>query len=206
MANNKLELVSAFVDGELDKQQVDELLPILSKEDALRCQWQRYHVIGEALRNNLPDKMHRNLANRVALSLKEVPTLLSPETINTSPTHSSRKSFTGYAIAASVAVVGFFAVGLMDESLQQNDPRLAKANRDTAIVASSQSSVTQGQFTAFNTADMSRNMLAEPAVRNPEVGSKLRTYVISHEYSATSLSRRGLPPDVRLVTFTTPSK
>ena len=48
------ERISALMDGELDDQAADELIPMLARErDALET-WRVYHLISDALRENQP--------------------------------------------------------------------------------------------------------------------------------------------------------
>ncbi|HEY6007249.1 MAG TPA: sigma-E factor negative regulatory protein, partial [Geobacteraceae bacterium] len=53
MANEQEERVSALTDGELDPHQLDSLLARMREDDALRARWARYHLISDALHNNL---------------------------------------------------------------------------------------------------------------------------------------------------------
>jgi len=189
MKEIKTEKLSLFVDGELEAQEADALLSSMCGEGDLKSCWHRYHLIGDALRNNLPVDTKHNLAERVSLALKDEPTLFCP--ISAKPASPStlavskpRQSFTGFAIAASVAVVGFVAVSLLGWNIiQENQQLIAQQNerKNSAPVIHAVS--TEGRFSAS------------------QVDPKLRSYMIDHANFTSLYSRPGLPPNVRVVTF-----
>jgi sigma-E factor negative regulatory protein RseA len=74
------ERISALMDGELDDQAADELIPVLARErDALET-WRVYHLISDALRENqplprapvVPLQPRRRIALPIAASLAAV--------------------------------------------------------------------------------------------------------------------------------------
>lgn len=184
MKKIKIEKLSLFVDGELEAQEADALLSSMCREGDLKGCWHRYHLIGDALRNNLPTDTKHNLAERVSSALKDEPTLFCPVSVKlpSSPLASSKpqKSFTGFAIAASVAVVGFVAVSLLGWNIiQENQQIIAQKIAAPVIHVVS----TEGRFSTNH------------------VDPKLRSYMIDHANFTSLYSRPGLPPNVRVVTF-----
>ncbi|NOX76672.1 MAG: sigma-E factor negative regulatory protein [Gammaproteobacteria bacterium] len=125
------------MDGELygveQQGAVDELL---TNEAHRRC-WERYHVISNAMRHNLPGGLDSGLASRVMAALENEPTVLAPTLASAQPStptpisissltqaqppteHSTQKmqsrsllgrKMTGLAVAASVAAVTVLGV------------------------------------------------------------------------------------------------
>jgi len=181
MKKIKTEKLSLFVDGELETQEADALLSSMCREGNLKSCWHRYHLIGDALRNNLPRDTKHNLAERVSSALKDEPTLLCPPPLTSSK---PQKSWTGFAIAASVAVVGFVAVSLLGWNInQKNQPLVAQQNEPKI------------------SAPVTRTLAAEDRFNTNQVDPKLRSYMIDHANSTSLYHRPGLPPNVRVVTF-----
>lgn len=186
MKKIKTEKLSLFVDGELETQEADALLSSMCREGNLKSCWHRYHLIGDALRNNLPQDTKHNLAERVSSALKDEPTLLCPLPSNPPPMTASKpqKSLPGFAIAASVAVVGFVAVSLLGWNIiQENQPLVAQQNEQKI------------------SAPITHIVAAEGRLSTSHVDPKLRSYMIDHANSTSLYSRPGLPPNVRVVTF-----
>ena len=106
------ETMSAWVDSELDGQQVDPLLPQLKRDPELRRNWDCYHLIGDALRGvHGPD-----LCARIRDRLDAEPTVFAPQ--RRSKTEKLR--WAALSLAASVAAAAF--VGWMALSGTQPGP------------------------------------------------------------------------------------
>ncbi len=100
------EQLSALVDGELPDDQVALLLARMEREPELRRRWASYHLIGDALRGHLPERIDSGLADRVAAALADEPAPVPgrgglPRWL---------QPVAGAAIAATVAVVAILAV------------------------------------------------------------------------------------------------
>ncbi|HEY1773417.1 MAG TPA: sigma-E factor negative regulatory protein [Gammaproteobacteria bacterium] len=108
MTQKLREQISALCDHELPEGEHELLLRRFSVEKSLRLHWERYHLIGAALRKELPAVDSRGLADRVmaALHVEAVP---EPEQTKFMP--SLLRGFAGMAIAATVAVVAIVGIG-----------------------------------------------------------------------------------------------
>ncbi|NMH64789.1 sigma-E factor negative regulatory protein [Shewanella salipaludis] len=109
------EWVSAAVDDETDAQ----TLAALSADTHSHGQWQKYHLIGDAMRGELPQTIDLDFAARVAAAIESEPALVASEPeVATQAAQSkvvpfftqSLKQFGQYAIAASVALVAIVGV------------------------------------------------------------------------------------------------
>ena len=70
------EKLSAFMDGEvLDK----ELMGSIARDESMKETWQRYHLVRDAMRGDVGEVIHFDIANRVALALENEPVRISPE-------------------------------------------------------------------------------------------------------------------------------
>jgi len=69
--------ISALVDGELERDDVGELLDMIKKQQGLQQDWQMFHLIGDTLRQTPPLSPGFNL--RFAERLAKEPTVLAPQ-------------------------------------------------------------------------------------------------------------------------------
>ncbi|MEW6991422.1 sigma-E factor negative regulatory protein [Colwelliaceae bacterium 6441] len=124
MSESKFETVSSLVDN---YQANDEVFDELVKDNHMSETWQRYHMIGDTLRDELPDSLNLDLSASIANAIAEEPTVLAPVAKTTMVTRIKAKvvqfskPFGQVAIAASAA-------GLMVIGVQQN-----VANNDTLV-------------------------------------------------------------------------
>ncbi|WP_299794094.1 sigma-E factor negative regulatory protein [uncultured Shewanella sp.] len=111
------EWVSAAVDGEIDEQTLAELAADQDSHE----QWRDYHMIGDAMRGELPKTMHLDLSANIAAAIENEPTIVAPVKRETSDEAQVKtgglsnvipmfKQFGQYAIAASVALVAVVGV------------------------------------------------------------------------------------------------
>lgn len=69
------EYISALVDGEIQDR---VLLEQLSNEQELADTFGRYHLYGDALRNDLPSHLQLDLSDRIAAALADEPAMVAP--------------------------------------------------------------------------------------------------------------------------------
>ena len=108
------ENLSAWMDGELSGDQARPLLTQLKRDAQMRSDWDRYHLIGDALRGvQGPD-----LCAKICARLDAEPTVLAPQRRGTA------EKLRWYALSAAaslaaVAFVGWIALpGVQQDSLQ----------------------------------------------------------------------------------------
>ena len=115
------EQLSALMDGDLSDV---EVLSELEMDSALQDTWSRYHLIGDAMRGDLPVNLQLDLSDSIMAALEDEPTILAPKSVESKPTasqvHTAAKvvplfrrvgqQVGQYAIAASVAAAVIFGV------------------------------------------------------------------------------------------------
>ncbi|BDY03738.1 RseA family anti-sigma factor [Ferrimonas sp. YFM] len=122
------EAVSAWVDGEGTDLDLKQWL----KDEEMQSSWGRYHLIGDAMRNELPKELNLDIASSVAAALEQEPTVLAPKEEPKSSEPSRRSVVSGkvvefsrrfgqYAIAATVAAIAVVGVQQYGAE-QQNSP------------------------------------------------------------------------------------
>ncbi len=116
MANK--EQLSALMDGDLSEI---EVLNELGTDPALQDTWSRYHLIGDAMRGDLPVNLQLDLSDSIMLALEDEPAILAPKPAQpAAPQVQPAKVIPfvrrfgqqvgQYAIAASVAAAVIFGV------------------------------------------------------------------------------------------------
>lgn len=116
MSENKFETISLLVDNyQSENEKLDEVL----KDEQLSDTWDRYHLIGDVIRNDMPDEIQMDLSAQIAEAISHEPTVLAPRNaqsfVNKAKANVVKfiKPFGQVAIAASAA-------GLMILGVQQN--------------------------------------------------------------------------------------
>ncbi|MFB2652032.1 sigma-E factor negative regulatory protein [Shewanella seohaensis] len=124
------EWVSAAVDGETDLQTMAEL----AADTHSHNKWRNYHVIGDAMRGELPQAMALDLSASIAAAIELEPAIVSPQVSAPEVTEASQqvavnagqsrvvplfKQFGQYAIAATVAM--FAIVGVQNFNQTADD-------------------------------------------------------------------------------------
>src|SRR5690242_17311524 len=102
MTQKLREQISALADHELPDGEHELLLRRFAVERSLRLHWERYHLIGEAMRKALPAVDTRGLADRV---MAELDTGTAPGEAAPRSHRDLLRGLAGVAVAASVAVV-----------------------------------------------------------------------------------------------------
>lgn len=123
MANK--EQISALMDGDLSDA---EVLNELGMDSDLQDTWGRYHLIGDAMRGDLPVNLQLDLSDSIMAALEDEPTILAPKPVETAPVlqpvvapvktdanvvplfRRVGQQLGQYAIAASVAAAVIFGV------------------------------------------------------------------------------------------------
>lgn len=117
MANK--EQLSALMDGDLSEI---EVLNELGTDPALQDTWSRYHLIGDAMRGDLPVNLQLDLSDSIMQALEDEPAILAPKPAQPAAPQVQPagkvipfvrrfgQQVGQYAIAASVAAAVIFGV------------------------------------------------------------------------------------------------
>jgi len=106
------EKISSLVDGELSESEHQQTVTsMLADKDKCRC-WERYHLISNAIKRDLPNMIDCQFASRVMAEIENEPTILAPPSHRTS---TFGKRMAGLAVAASVATVAILGVQVMHQ-------------------------------------------------------------------------------------------
>ena len=122
MSESKFETVSSCVDNfQHNENAFDEIL----NDEHLSTTWDRYHLIGDVLRNDIPDILQLDLSSEIANAIADEPTILAPKANNVfvlklkAKVVEFAKPFGQLAIAASAA--GLMVLGVQSNVAQNNE-------------------------------------------------------------------------------------
>jgi sigma-E factor negative regulatory protein RseA len=98
-----MERISALMDGELESGEIPGELKRVEGDDELMRNWETYHLIGDALRQD--GVRGAGFADRFRATLAEEPTVLAPRPL------AKPRNVRLYALSAAATVAGVAAVG-----------------------------------------------------------------------------------------------
>ncbi|RLA00007.1 MAG: anti-sigma factor [Gammaproteobacteria bacterium] len=171
MTINQNELLSAFVDGELQGDEFEQALQIVTTNEQARRQLQRYQLASDVLQGHTLGNQYVDLTSQISAALVDEPVFTQASTTNKkSQVIPFPKQFwkqaTGLAVAASVGALA--VMGVMTQPQNQLIPVTPVAAIDTPVVTVAQAG---NRWT----------------VGEPEVEHRLDTYLLDHnEYAGAS--------------------
>ncbi len=199
------ERISALIDGEAGPFEARRLTRELTSNEALKAKWSRYHLIGDALRGELPEKIPGDFSEQVMARIHgEMPGYDAP-----AETRGSRwlKPLAGLAIAASVAAVSVLMLKSLtttNESAPQIEVATVSrsgAPTDASPVVAAPQATPVAVVQAGNIDASRATPLPKGAVKTLEarlVDPRMDSYLATHAEYAT---HPVLLPQVRVVGF-----
>ncbi len=183
MNESKKEQLSAFIDGAIED---DYMLDNLIRDESMKETWSRYHLIGDCLRDNLPEKISNKVSINVSNALRDEPTILSP-----SKKRFNIKPLAGFAIAASVAMVAVLSIQSGNDDVS---PLIGSSS-----VAAVKSAPTQ----TFSFPQAQVLPAAMTQTESPEsiANQRLNNYLMNHSEYRSNVGVNGILPYARMVTI-----
>lgn len=176
MTEKVREQISALADNELPLGEHELLIRRFAAERSLCIAWERYHIIGEAMRKTLSAVDTRGFADLIMASVSHAPRLAQPS----GRLRYLLKAGTGLIAAGCVVVVA--VIGLQRDHVRTN-------------VASTPSGIVPAA--TLNESRPSRYGVVRNATWNgntPDVRAELSNYMINHSAIAAAVSHQGMMP------------
>lgn len=194
MTDERLQKVSAFIDGECSSGETEHVIDHALANEAARGAWTRYHFIGNAMRGELPRYVLRDFVSRVRNTIAPEPIVLAP----TARRRVWLKPVSGLAIAASVAVVAIVGVRQFGE-----------AARSPAVGASQIAQVTSPAPIVIAQPIRSPMTAPSPPVQTPETLElpddrqrlRLNSYLVNYSEQRATLGSPGMLSYVKVVGY-----
>jgi sigma-E factor negative regulatory protein RseA len=181
MSDKLKEQLSAFIDGELAAAEQRLLLAQLGRDPELKRSCQTFHLIGAALRDQLPECMDAQLAERVSQAIEKEAAMTPGTPRRDWNWHGFLKPAAGFAIAASVAVIAVLGVRQLQPDAAAPAP----------VVATAPLSGPERGYVRVDSGDWDS--------RSTRTADYLNRYLVSHNEYAASSGMRGVLPYVRIV-------
>lgn len=185
MTANKEERLSALIDGEVTEFESRRLIDELLKNDADRSRWARAHLIGDAMRGELPQTVPLDFAASVSARIDEEPALQKVAVPSTWV-----KPAAGFAVAAMVAVVSILSL--------QSIVGYEQAPAGIAPIATSTPSPVTPVESNFRLASTPAPEALKEGVSTKEVQQRINRYLVNHSEFATN---PGVLPYARIVGY-----
>jgi sigma-E factor negative regulatory protein RseA len=195
MIDEQRQRISELQDGELDHSDTSRLIEALAVDPELRETWERYHMIGLAIRSERVDTARRSIADAVVKRIESEPTILAPKPphIDRSHIHRSGKRrrrvapFAGVALAAAAAFVAVFVAPSLFNGGSNLHPGMGVSPPFAAQVA------------------VQAPAIMVPAKRweldRPELVNKLDLFLVTHQETAPTTGAKGMLPYATFVGY-----
>jgi sigma-E factor negative regulatory protein RseA len=102
-----MEKISALMDGELEGQEATSALGEVFGQAAGRADWERYHLISDALRSEY--LLSKSFSEKVSRRLEAEPTVLAPRRQSLLPQRVQKTALSLAASVSAIAVVAWLA-------------------------------------------------------------------------------------------------
>lgn len=214
--NDMREKLSALMDGSLKRSEAEEVLSALDRHPELLEEWSRYHLIGDALKNNLPTHIDLQLNERVKAELANAPPLKSQSSFAQDILIKLRGYFSppqfvsvgAFAATTFVAVLVGVMIGASPPSDHSLEEHMTVATQQAPHAVTSTNNLVTLEVAPFTAGGSAQVVVVEHS-QNPVVPHmeqkvwepKLNGYLNSHSEFSTSPSMYGnnVLPMVRLV-------
>jgi sigma-E factor negative regulatory protein RseA len=184
MNEQERQKLSALMDAEIPRSEISRDLGKLLKDTESLGSWRRYHLIGDAMRQELGPVVEINLAGRVSARLVDEPVVFAPAALKRSAGRWYRPA-AGAAVAASVAM---FAIALAPRVID-----LETEGQPINPVAQTRPPVE----TVYVADDGTRWEL----LYQPKVESRLNSYLVNYHESAPAGNLKGIMPYAKFVSY-----
>ncbi len=201
MSDEIKEKVSAFLDGELDPQQLAVLTDRINNSPDLRGRLNRYVLISESIKGNSVTANAQSIADSVSRAIEDEPAIIAPvmppPAANSATAHETgwKTWFAGGAIAATVATLALINFDILE---------LHKETAESFPVTAQVQPQFQHQFqprplfNSFAQPASTQWSISRDQVQEPELERELNQFLIEHsEYTHQS----GMPGLVPYATF-----
>lgn len=116
MTESKFETVSSFVDNEM---QHDESFDELIKDSELSDTWGRYQLMGDIIRNEVPQTIQLDLSSKISEAIENELTVLAPKNIAKNE-NSFKARIVNFVKPLGQVAIAASAAGLMVLGVQQS--------------------------------------------------------------------------------------
>jgi len=135
MSESKFETISSLVDNyRATDQKSEQAIGEMLKDEHLLETWQSYHLIGDVIRDEIPQTLQLDLSAQIASAIADEPTVLAPVTANERAKIGIKaKVIQLFKLVGQLAIAAS-AAGLMIIGVQQNTANIDEIITPSQIV------------------------------------------------------------------------
>ncbi len=217
MKRTSMQNLSSMMDEELAREDLPDLVRRLGRDDELQACWENYHLIGDALRKNLPPFILPDLHQRISTAIQNEPAYFLPQQASAAENVPvpRRRAAWGFALAASVTALAM--VGMMQfngTTGMATQAPVAVASNEAARVAQpaerpepvqASTPVVHASVTLADaqSAAVTPYQEADAGVDYPGEAADLYDYLVNYQrYAQTVSVQSGFHPAIQLVGYT----
>lgn len=171
------------MDAELPHPEITSEIKKLALRTSNQGTWQRYHLIGDTIRQELGPVVDASLADKISKRLENEPTVFAPGAVKRSAVRWFKPA-AGVAIAASVAMLALTVA-----------PRVV--NLDSAQPINPIAQIRPAAEKIYVAEDGTRWEL----LHKPKVESRLNSYLVNHQEYAPVGNMKGIMPFAKFVSY-----
>jgi len=121
MSESKFETISSIVDNyRVPDQKSEQAIDDILKDEHLANTWQNYHLIGDVMRNEIPQTLQLDLSAQIASAIADEPTVLAPSASNSKVIGGLKAKVIQLIRPVGQLAIAASAAGLMIIGVQQN--------------------------------------------------------------------------------------
>ncbi|MES9975720.1 sigma-E factor negative regulatory protein [Candidatus Thiodiazotropha sp. LNASS1] len=193
MTEQEFERLSALVDDEISEHEISGEINKLKNTQESQDIWSRYHLIGDAMRNELGQIHDPEMARSICQHIENEPIVLAPVALKPRSANKKR-AITGLAVAASLtAAAVVMAPQLINPGSSETPNQLASS--DQLPISN------QNQRPESNTVYVAENGTRWKLLKKPKVESRLNDYLLNHQDLSPSSNIKGIMPYATFVSY-----
>ena len=215
--SDKGEHLSSFVDGELNRDHCETLISSICKDEDMKSCLERYQMISDSMKNQLPDGIKSDFVHCVMSAIEEEPTTLAPPATSSKIQDSKpgkiihfpsiTKKVAGIAIAASVATIAVIGVQTQNQdqpsqvvAMPENSEFVRLQNQSSMTASAKPRVVVPNSTSGFSTASSSVSQQAIPQLKPVrKFDPKLQQYIVNHSQYASGVGANDIFSHARIV-------
>jgi sigma-E factor negative regulatory protein RseA len=191
MTEQAYKKLSALVDDEISGHEISNEINKLKGDQVSLDIWSRYHLIGDAMRNELGPIHDTNMAHSISQRLESEPVILAPAALKRAK-HNKKRALTGLAIAASLTAV---AVVMAPQLINPNSAQVPSQ------LASSDQLPQNSPKPTVNTIYVAEDGTRWKLLQKPKIESRLNNYLLNHQDLSPSSNIKGIMPYATFVSY-----
>lgn len=123
MSESKFETVSSLVDNyRAPEQDTEQVIDDILADENLSKTWQQYHLIGDVIRDEVPQSLQLDLSAQIAEAIADEPSILAPNTVakEVNKPNGIKAKVVQFIKPVGQLAIAASAAGLMIIGVQQN--------------------------------------------------------------------------------------